>query len=73
MRKATENLYQLGLNMTCDHFGMRLLLVLLGQTCCEIETSCNVKLATTGGKIGGRSGVDIGLSSPFCVGFDVEM
>ena len=42
-------------------------------TCCEIETSCNVKLATTGGKIGGRSGVDIGLSSPFCVGFDVEM
>ena len=37
---------------------------------CEIETSCNEKLARTRGKVGGRSSVDVGLSSPFCVGFE---
>ena len=37
---------------------------------CEIEKSCNVKLARTMGKVGGRSGVDVGSSSPFCVGFE---
>ena len=51
-------------------------MVLLRQTSRQIETSCNEKLAKTRGKVGGRSGVDVGLSSPFCVGFkftdDVE-
>ena len=29
-----------------------------------------MKLATTRGRVGGRSGVDVGLFSPFCVGFE---
>ena len=30
----------------------------------------NVKLARTRGKVGGHSGVDLGLSISFCVGFE---
>ena len=56
--------------MICDHLGMRLLLVLQRQTSYEVETSCNVKLAKTRGKVGGRSGVEVGLSSLFCLGFE---
>ena len=37
---------------------------------CEIVTSCSEKLTRTRGKVGGRSGADVGLSAPFCVGFE---
>ena len=48
--------------MIYGHFGMKLLLVLLRQTSCEIETLCNEKLARTRGKVGGCSSADVGLS-----------